>query len=116
MEGLKDDTTCIVIDILPPEKITPTAPPTKKQGMRVLKHMFRRKSPELSSNSDRNFVEPDVVEEIFEGESALLSQRSKVLAKFYMHCQYKSFVNNSSFTVATYQILQDKKLNLDLIK
>ncbi|XP_074570906.1 putative protein phosphatase 2C 12 [Curcuma longa] len=90
VEGLKDDTTCIVIDILPPEKLTPTAPPTKKQGMRVLKQMFRRKSPELSSNSDRNFVEPDVVEEIFEGESALLSQRLN--AAYPIHNLFKLYI------------------------
>ncbi|WOK94312.1 putative protein phosphatase 2C 12 isoform X1 [Canna indica] len=75
VKGLRDDTTCIVIDILPPEKITPIAPPTKKQGKGVFKNMFRKKSSEPSANSDRDFTEPDVVEEIFEEESALLSQR-----------------------------------------
>ncbi|XP_042414281.1 probable protein phosphatase 2C 12 [Zingiber officinale] len=34
--------------------------PAKKQGMCVFKHLFWRMSPELSSNFDRNFVEPDV--------------------------------------------------------
>ncbi|KAJ8504349.1 hypothetical protein OPV22_005235 [Ensete ventricosum] len=74
VKGLRDDTTCIVIDILPPEKITP-APPPKKAGIGVFKNMFRRKSSESSSHSDRDFIEPDVVEEIFEEGSALLGQR-----------------------------------------
>ena len=77
MKGLRDDTTCIVIDILPPEKITP-APPPKKAGIGVFKNMFRRKSSESSSHSDRDFIEPDVVEEIFEEGSASLAQRSRV--------------------------------------
>lgn len=74
-KGLRDDTTCIVVDILPPEKITPTVPPPKKQGMGVFKNMFRRKSSESSSNVDREYSEPDVVEEIFEDGSAMLAQR-----------------------------------------
>lgn len=78
-KGLRDDTTCIVIDILPQEKPPPPAVPApKKQVKGVLKNMFRRKSPESSSNTDREYVEPDVVEELCEEGSAMLSERCAV--------------------------------------
>ena len=78
-KGLRDDTTCIVIDILPQEKPPPPpVPAPKKQVKGVLKNMFRRKSPESSSNTDREYVEPDVLEELFEEGSAMLSERCAV--------------------------------------
>lgn len=73
-KGLRDDTTCIVVDILPQEKPAPIPPP-KKQGKGVFKSMFRRKSSESSSTIDKEYLEPDVVEELFEEGSAKLSER-----------------------------------------
>lgn len=72
VKGLRDDTTCIVVDILPPEKLTPPLPP-KKSGKGVFK-LFRKKSNE-STSADRDFCEPDLVEEIYEEGSAILAQR-----------------------------------------
>lgn len=77
-KGLRDDTTCIVVDILPQEKPAPIPPP-KKQGKGVFKSMFRRKSSESSSTIDKEYLEPDVVEELFEEGSAMLSERFVVL-------------------------------------
>lgn len=74
-KGLRDDTTCIVIDILPQEKPVAPLPASKKQGKGMLKSMFRRKSSESSSHVDKECIEPDVMEEIFEEGSALLSER-----------------------------------------
>ncbi|KAK3231429.1 hypothetical protein Dsin_003310 [Dipteronia sinensis] len=74
-KGLRDDTTCIVVDILPQEKPPAPLPPPKKQVKGVLKSMFRRKTPESSSNNEKQYVEPDVVEEMFEEGSAMLSER-----------------------------------------
>ncbi|KAF8410048.1 hypothetical protein HHK36_002568 [Tetracentron sinense] len=74
-KGLRDDTTCIVIDIVPPDKLTPHVPPPKKQGKGVFKSMFRKKSPESSSHADKEYSGPDMVEEIFEEGSAMLSER-----------------------------------------
>ncbi|WMV37560.1 hypothetical protein MTR67_030945 [Solanum verrucosum] len=51
-KGIRDDTTCIVVDIQPLEKPNPPQPPPKK-----------------------DYVEPDVVEELFEEGSASLSDR-----------------------------------------
>ncbi|KAJ4837908.1 hypothetical protein Tsubulata_006569 [Turnera subulata] len=75
LKGLRDDTTCIVIDILPTEKPVTTLPPQKRLGKSVFKAMFRKKSSESSSQTDREYMEPDVVEELFEEGSAMLSER-----------------------------------------
>ncbi|KAL2458942.1 putative protein phosphatase 2C 12 [Forsythia ovata] len=76
VKGLRDDTTCIVIDIQLPEKPNPPQPPPKKQGKGVFKAMFRRKPSEASSQIDKEeYCEPDVVEELFEEGSAALSER-----------------------------------------
>ncbi|XP_020249992.1 probable protein phosphatase 2C 12 isoform X2 [Asparagus officinalis] len=72
-KGLRDDTTCIVVDILPPEKPTPSQNP-KKPGKGVFK-IFRKKSSESSSHADNDSPESEFVEEIFEDGSAMLSQR-----------------------------------------
>ncbi|KAL7085198.1 hypothetical protein ACP275_14G267300 [Erythranthe tilingii] len=77
-KGLRDDTTCIVVDILPPEKPDPQkpAPTTKKQVKGVFKAMFRKKHLESSSHAGKEeYYEPDYVEEIFEESSASLSER-----------------------------------------
>ncbi|KAB2076117.1 hypothetical protein ES319_A06G019000v1 [Gossypium barbadense] len=72
-KGLRDDTTCIVVDILPQEK--PAAlPPPKKPVKGMLKAMFRKKNSG-SSSQDKDYMEPDVVEELFEEGSAWLSER-----------------------------------------
>lgn len=74
-KGLRDDTTCIVVDILPIEKPAPPQLP-KKQGKGVFKNIFKkRSSSESSSIVDGDDIEADYVEEIFEDGSAILSQR-----------------------------------------
>ncbi|XP_042479701.1 probable protein phosphatase 2C 12 [Macadamia integrifolia] len=73
-KGLRDNTGCIVVDILPPEKTTPTLPP-KKPVKGVFKAMFHKRTSESSSYMDKGYVEPDVVEEIYEEGSAILAKR-----------------------------------------
>ncbi|XAR61869.1 Phosphoprotein phosphatase [Bertholletia excelsa] len=75
VKGLRDDTTCIVIDVKPPEKPTPPLPPPKKHSKGVFKSMFRKKSAESSSQMDKGYSEPCLVEELFEEGSAMLSER-----------------------------------------
>lgn len=78
VKGLRDDTTCIVIDVHPPEKPNPPLPPPKKQGKGVFTSMFRKKSTESSQDNqqpEKEFCEPDVVEELYEEGSAMLSER-----------------------------------------
>ncbi|KAF7851528.1 hypothetical protein BT93_L3748 [Corymbia citriodora subsp. variegata] len=74
-KGLRDDTTCIVIDILPQEKPMAPLPPPRKPGKGVFKSMFRKRSSESSSQIDQEYIEPDVVEELYEDGSAMLSER-----------------------------------------
>ncbi|KAA8528547.1 hypothetical protein F0562_035902 [Nyssa sinensis] len=89
-KGLRDDTTCIVVDIYPPEKTNPPLPPPKKQVKGVFKSMFRKRSSESSSNFDKEYCEPDVVEELFEEGSANLSERLD--AKYPVCNMFKLFM------------------------
>ncbi|KAH9611923.1 hypothetical protein KSS87_014541 [Heliosperma pusillum] len=75
IKGLRDDTTCIVVDIIPPEKNLPAVPPQKKGGKGVFKSIFRKKATDSTSRPDREYMEPDVIEEMFEEGSANLSER-----------------------------------------
>ena len=75
LKGLRDDTTCIVVDIYQAEKNLPPIPPPKKAGKGVFKAMFRKKSTESTSHAEKEYIEPDVVEEMFEDGSACLMRR-----------------------------------------
>nr|GEW49812.1 probable protein phosphatase 2C 12 [Tanacetum cinerariifolium] len=77
VKGLRDDTTCIVVDILPPEKTNSHVPPPKKTGKRVLKAMFRKKSTEAPPqiHEEEEYFDPDMVVELVEEGSAMLSER-----------------------------------------
>ncbi|KAK8571336.1 hypothetical protein V6N13_103463 [Hibiscus sabdariffa] len=87
--GLRDDTTCIVIDILPQEKpATPSLP--KRTVHRMLMSLFRRKPSESSSRPDKKHMEPDDVEELFEEGSAMLSKR--LHAKYPVCNMFKLFM------------------------
>jgi len=78
-KGLRDDTTCIVIDIIPPEKPKSTieSPKTPGKGLGLLKSFFLRKtlSDSLSVADKDNYPEPDLVEEVFEDGCPSLSRR-----------------------------------------
>jgi serine/threonine protein phosphatase PrpC len=86
-KGLRDDTTCIVVDILPPEKLSP---PIKKHGKGGIIRLFRRRSSdEISEDQmDRGCLEPDVVEEIYEEGSAMLARRSALILVCWIHLMH----------------------------
>ncbi|CAJ2641012.1 unnamed protein product [Trifolium pratense] len=89
-KGLRDDTTCIVVDILPQEK-PPTSVPSQKRPVKgMLKAIFRKKSSEPSSYIVREYVEPDMVRELFEEGSAMLSERFET--KYPLCNMFKMFV------------------------
>ncbi|CAN0922281.1 Probable protein phosphatase 2C 12 [Linum grandiflorum] len=89
-KGLRDDTTCIVVDILPIEKpVVPHVAP-RKQVKGVLRSMFRKKSSESVSQMDKEYVEPDVLEELFEEGSAMLSERLQT--KYPLSNMFKLFM------------------------
>ncbi|XP_047955586.1 probable protein phosphatase 2C 12 [Salvia hispanica] len=91
VKGLRDDTTCIVVDIQLPEKNEPPKVPPKKQGKRGIKSMFRKKSSESTSlPSKEEHIEPEMVEEMFEEGSAFLSERLD--SKYPVCNMFKLFV------------------------
>ncbi|CAO2817824.1 unnamed protein product [Amaranthus hypochondriacus] len=75
LKGLRDDTTCIVVDICQSEKNIPSMPAPKKAGKGVFKAMFRKKATESTSHTEKEYMEPDVVQAIFEDGSACLGRR-----------------------------------------
>ncbi|PKA57086.1 putative protein phosphatase 2C 12 [Apostasia shenzhenica] len=74
-KGLRDDTTCIVVDILPVERPSPVPQLQKKPVKGVFKAMFHRKTSDSASQTDIEYFEADVLEEMFEDGSAMLAQR-----------------------------------------
>ncbi|KAK7238687.1 hypothetical protein RIF29_43923 [Crotalaria pallida] len=72
--GLKDDTTCIVVDIIPPDNELPPAPPPKKQNK--LRDLLSRMSFRGSTNKlSKKLSAINIVEELFEEGSAMLAER-----------------------------------------
>ncbi|TKY75077.1 phosphatase 2C 12 [Spatholobus suberectus] len=88
-KGLRDDTTCIVIDILPQEKPPPSVRTQKKPVKGMLKSIFRKKASE-SSYIDKEYLEPDVVQELYEEGSAVLSERLET--KYPLCNMFKLFI------------------------
>uniref|UniRef100_A0A6M2F122 protein-serine/threonine phosphatase n=1 Tax=Populus davidiana TaxID=266767 RepID=A0A6M2F122_9ROSI len=72
--GLKDDTTCVVVDIIPPDNsIQPPTPPKKHNKLRAL--LFRKKCHDSSSKLSKKLSAIGTVEELFEEGSAMLAER-----------------------------------------
>ncbi|PON78678.1 Protein phosphatase [Parasponia andersonii] len=72
--GLKDDTTCIVVDIIPPDNtVQPSTPPKKQNKLRAL--LFRKKSCDSANKLSKKLSAVGIVEELFEEGSAMLAER-----------------------------------------
>ncbi|KAL8161309.1 hypothetical protein V2J09_012798 [Rumex salicifolius] len=71
--GLKDDTTCIVVDIIPPDNSAPT--PSPKQRNKLKSFCFWRKSRSLPKELSKKLSAVGIVEELFEEGSAMLAER-----------------------------------------
>ncbi|KAH7516477.1 hypothetical protein FEM48_Zijuj10G0139300 [Ziziphus jujuba var. spinosa] len=72
--GLKDDTTCIVVDIIPPDTtVQPSTPPKKQNKLRAL--LFRKKSCASANKLSKKLSAVGIVEELFEEGSAMLAER-----------------------------------------
>ncbi|KAK2456665.1 putative protein phosphatase 2C [Trifolium repens] len=74
--GLKDDTTCLVVDIIPSDyPMSPMATtPRKKQNM-LSSLLFGKKSPNSTNKGTNKLSAVGVVEELFEEGSAMLTER-----------------------------------------
>lgn len=58
-------------------------PPPKKPGRGVFKSIFKKKAAGSTSHSETEYMEPDVIEEMFEDGSANLSERSIIFHIYY---------------------------------
>ncbi|KAK7280447.1 hypothetical protein RJT34_25511 [Clitoria ternatea] len=72
--GLKDDTTCIVVDIIPPEVELPQTPPPKKRN-KLRDLFFRKRSRDSAGKLSKKLSAINIVEELFEEGSAMLAER-----------------------------------------
>ncbi|KAK6157647.1 hypothetical protein DH2020_011895 [Rehmannia glutinosa] len=72
--GLKDDTTCVVVDIIPPDNtVHPSPPPKKCNKLKAL--LFRKKSCKSANKLSKRLSAVGIVEELFEEGSAMLAER-----------------------------------------
>ncbi|CAL1393339.1 unnamed protein product [Linum trigynum] len=72
--GLKDDTTCLVVDIIPSDR--PILPTTPRKKNNMLTSLFiGKKSPSSTNKAANKLSAVGVVEELFEEGSAMLAER-----------------------------------------
>lgn len=72
--GLKDDTTCIVVDIIPPDtSVQPSTPPKKQNKLSAL--FFRKRTRDSANKLSKKLSAVGIVEELFEEGSAMLAER-----------------------------------------
>ncbi|WOL11717.1 putative protein phosphatase 2C 3 [Canna indica] len=72
--GLKDDTTCIVVDIAQPDHLEPPPSPPKKLN-KFKSFILRKKSKDSANKLAKKLSAVGIVEEIFEEGSAMLAER-----------------------------------------
>ncbi|KAM3704663.1 hypothetical protein ACB098_03G022900 [Castanea mollissima] len=95
--GLKDDTTCLVVDIIPCDQ--PVLPPTPRKKQNMLRSLlFGKKSQNFMNKSTNKLSAVGVVEELFEEGSAMLAER---LGK-----DFPSNTNSGLFRCAVCQVDQ----------
>ncbi|EPS59533.1 hypothetical protein M569_15272, partial [Genlisea aurea] len=88
-KGLRDDTTCIVVDVQPQEVSDPPPKPPKKPKQAKRAGFFESASSQ-SMKKDGNYKLDDSVEELFDQGSALLSERLDL--KYPICNMFKLFV------------------------
>lgn len=72
--GLKDDTTCLVVDIIPSDQPVLPSTPMKKQNA-LSSFLFRKRSQSSTNKTTNKLSAVGVVEELFEEGSAMLAER-----------------------------------------
>ncbi|KAK8970029.1 putative protein phosphatase 2C 5 [Platanthera guangdongensis] len=73
--GLKDDTTCIVVDVIPPHSLAEVPPSLPKELNKLKCISFMKKSRDSNSKLAKKLPVACVVEELFEEGSAMLAER-----------------------------------------
>lgn len=71
IQGLRDDTTCLVVDIVPPGRASRSFAPAVRKQMMVMKFLRRTRS----QNSNNTGVP---MEELFDENSATLAERYSI--------------------------------------
>lgn len=71
--GLKDDTTCLVVDIIPSD--IPVLPPIPRKKHNMFSLLFGNKALSSVSKSTKKLSAVGMVEELFEEGSAILAER-----------------------------------------
>ncbi|KAL8463348.1 hypothetical protein ACS0TY_033358 [Phlomoides rotata] len=72
--GLKDDTTCVVVDIIPPyNRVQPSPPPKKYDKFKAL--LFGKNGTRSANKLAKKLAAVGIVEELFEEGSAMLAER-----------------------------------------
>ncbi|EEF49929.1 probable protein phosphatase 2C 5 isoform X1 [Ricinus communis] len=71
--GLKDDTTCLVVDIIPSD--VPVLPPIPRKKQSMLTSLFGKKPLNSLNKTTNKLSAVGVVEELFEEGSAMLAER-----------------------------------------
>ncbi|KAF2288287.1 hypothetical protein GH714_005822 [Hevea brasiliensis] len=92
--GLKDDTTCLVVDIIPSDVPVLPSIPRKKQNM-LSSLLFGKKSLNSVNKATNKLSAVGVVEELFEEGSAMLAER---LGK-----DFPSITNSGLYRCAAFQ-------------
>lgn len=74
--GLKDDTTCVVVDIVQPDNnlLPPPSPPPKRHS-KLRSLLFKAKFRGSASKLSKKLSAVNIVEELFEEGSAMLAER-----------------------------------------
>ncbi|MBA0619061.1 hypothetical protein Godav_028304 [Gossypium davidsonii] len=72
--GLKDDTTCLVVDIIPSDQPVLPSTPMKKQNV-LSSFLFGKRSQTSTNKTTNKLSAVGVVEELFEEGSAMLAER-----------------------------------------
>ncbi|KAL3728400.1 hypothetical protein ACJRO7_033049 [Eucalyptus globulus] len=70
--GLKDDTTCLVVDIIPSD--IPVIPPTPKKKQSFLRAFLSGKKSQSANKATGKLLAAGAVEELFEEGSAMLAE------------------------------------------
>nr|KAJ0213334.1 hypothetical protein LSAT_V11C400163570 [Lactuca sativa] len=83
--GLKDDTTCIVVDIIPPDNSLPPPSPPRKPQSKLRSMLLRTKFRGSVTKLSKKLSAVGIVEELFEEGSAMLAERSTIFYMFYMN-------------------------------
>ena len=74
--GLRDDTTCVVVDLMPPDSCAPPRPPLPPVKKHKLKSwLFGSRSKESTATVASKPQDTVIVEHLFEEGSAMLADR-----------------------------------------